>query len=115
MQISQILELVIVIVSFLTVVVPIAVQFLALLIKTKGKFLPLLTALFAAVCEAERKFPDGQTKLAHVLAEMTAWGAENGVKISPAKLTRLINMTVAVANLVMGFVEKRIPPKNDKD
>ena len=80
---------------------------LAVLFRTKGKLAELLSAAVNAVGNAEQSDMSGEEKRDHVKAELLVWCAENGVPFSESSLTWLIEIIVAVANLIRRFLIKR--------
>lgn len=85
-----------------TVLYPIFV----LWIKTKGKFVEFITLIIQNVAAAEMSGKPGGEKLQIVKDTMVKWCEDNKISMTPTKLERLINFTVATANLIKKFIKK---------
>lgn len=77
------------------------------MIKTKGKFIEFVTVIFNAVSRAEGAFDIGETKLTYVKKHVLEWCETNGLSISESEVSRLIEVAVAIANLIVKFILKK--------
>ena len=76
-------------------------------IKTKGKFVEFMTTLVQNVASAELSGADGAEKRAAVETAVAVWCENNGVGLNVRTIERLIDLTVATANLVKRFIKKQ--------
>ena len=76
-------------------------------VKTKGKFVEFVTEVVRNAAAAELSGASGAEKLMTVETAVSAWCENNGVTLSAATIERLINLTVATANLVKRFIKKQ--------
>ncbi len=91
------------VIAALCIIIPAAVA----LFRTRGKLAELLSVAVNAVGEAERSELKGEEKRELVKSELLLWCAENGVPFSENSLSRLIEIIVALANLIRRFLLKK--------
>lgn len=77
------------------------------LFKTKGKLVEFVTKIFSSVAEAEKLYDKGEEKLDYVKLCIEAWCVDNKIDFKAKDIEKLIELTVALANLIKRFLTKK--------